>query len=154
MLSEAEKREIDSHLREYEQRRGVVIDALKIVQRRQGWVSDEAVRDVADYLDLTPAEVDGVGTFYSHIYRRPVGRHVISICDSVVCWMMGCDNLLQRLSDRLKIGLGQTTSDGRFTLLPNGCLGCCDHAPAMMIDEDLHVNLTPEKIDAILETYA
>ncbi len=153
MLSDEEKREIDAHLHEYEQKRGAVIDALKIVQSRRGWVSDETLRDVANHLDLTPAEVDGVATFYSRIFRRPIGRHVIAICDSVVCWMMGYENLLQHLSGKLKIGLGETSPDGRFTLLPNACLGCCDRAPAMMIDEDLHVNLTPEKIDAILEKY-
>lgn len=153
MLSEAERQEIDAHFGEYERRRGVVIDALKIVQSHRGWISDEAMRDVAEYLDMSPAEVDAVGTFYSRIFRKPVGRHVISICDSVVCWVMGYENLLQHLSGRLKIGLGETTADGRFTLLPNACLGCCDRAPAMMVDDDLHVNLTPEKIDAILEKY-
>ena len=153
MLTQEEKKEIDAHLREYERKRGVVIDALSIVQSRRGWVSDDAVRDVADYLDMTPAEVDGVATFYSRIFRRPVGRHVIAICDSVVCWIMGYDDLRQHLSKKLKIDLGETTADGRFTLLPNACLGCCDRAPAMMVDEDLHVELTPENIDAILEKY-
>jgi NADH-quinone oxidoreductase subunit E len=99
------------------------------------------------------AEVDGLATFYSMIFRRPVGRHVILVCDSVACWVMGYDGLRERLEARLGITLGGTTADGRFTLLPAGCLGVCEHAPAMMVDEDLHLDLTPEKLDEILARY-
>jgi NADH-quinone oxidoreductase subunit E len=82
-----------------------------------------------------------------------VGRHVILICDSVSCWITGYENLLTHLKQRLGVELGQTTADGRFTLLPVVCLGACDLAPVMMIDEDLHGRLTPEKIDAVLAHY-
>jgi NADH-quinone oxidoreductase subunit E len=102
---------------------------------------------------MSPTDVDSVATFYNLIYRKPVGRHVISICDSVSCWIMGYEQLRKHLHERLGIGFGETTPDNRFTLLPTVCLGCCDHAPAMMIDSDLHSDLDPKKIDAQLENY-
>jgi NADH-quinone oxidoreductase subunit E len=126
---------------------------LKIVQRHRGWVSDEAVCDVAQYLGLSPDEVEAVATFYTTIFRRPVGRHVILICDSVSCWIMGYVNLRDHLRRSLGIDLGQTTTDGRFTLLPNACLGVCEIAPAMMVDDQVYGHLTNERIDQILAEY-
>ncbi len=137
----------------YPQKRAACIEALKVVQQHRGWVSDEALDEVAELLEMTPDELDGVATFYNLIFRKPVGRHVILICDSVSCWIMGYDNLRDHLKSRLGIDLGGTTPDGRFTLLPSVCLGACDHAPVMMIDDDLHLDLTPERIDQILAGY-
>ncbi len=153
MLSEEEKREIEVEFPRYEQKRAVGIEALKVVQRHRGWVSNEALRDVAAFLEMTPDELDNVATFYNLIYRRPVGRHVILVCDSVSCWIMGYDRLLQALSDRLMVKLGETTSDNRFTLLPIVCLGTCDHAPALMIDDDLYQDVDPARLDQLLERY-
>jgi NADH-quinone oxidoreductase subunit E len=153
MLSDTEKREIEADLKRHPDRRSAVTDALVILQRHRGWVSDETVRDVADLLAMSPAEVDGIATFYSLIYRRPVGRHVILVCDSVSCWIMGYRPIREHLSKRLGIALGETSADGRFTLLPVACLGACEQAPAMMVDEDLHGNLTAEKVDEILDRY-
>ncbi|HEV2248515.1 MAG TPA: NADH-quinone oxidoreductase subunit NuoE [Terriglobia bacterium] len=153
MLTEEEKREIEAELPRYEQKRAVGIEALKVVQRHRGWVSDEALREVADFLEMTPDELDNVATFYNLIFRRPVGRHVILICDSVTCWIMGYERLLQALQDRLQIRLGETSPDKRFTLLPIVCLGTCDHAPAMMIDEDLHQDVDLSRLEEILERY-
>ncbi len=138
----------------YEQKRGAVLGALQLVQRRAGWVNDQAVHEVAALLEMTAEEVDEIATAYSLIFRRPVGRHVIQVCDSVSCWVMGATTVLDHLRARLGIDLGQTTSDGRFTLLPAGCLGFCEQAPAMLIGQDVHGLLTPEKIDRILERYA
>jgi NADH-quinone oxidoreductase subunit E len=154
MLTDDEKRQIESHFAAYLTRRSVAPEALGIVQRRRGWVSDEDVKDVADLLGMTADEVDALATFYSMIFRRPVGRHVILVCDSVSCWVMGYDLLRAHLEKRLGIALGRTTADGRFTLLPVACLGACDHAPAMMVDEDLHLDLTPEKADEVLARYS
>ncbi len=153
MLTDEEKQEIEKHIAIYPQKRAACIEALKVVQKKRGWVSDEMLKHVAEYLEMTSDELDSVATFYNLIFRKPVGRHVILICDSLTCWIMGYESLLSHLSDKLKIGLGDTTEDGRFTLLPIPCLGDCDHAPVLMIDEDLHRNLTPEKIDKILEQY-
>jgi len=151
MLSEQERREIEAILAHYPEKRAAGTEALQIVQRHRGWVSDESLRDVADALDMTPEELDGLATGFNLIYRRPVGKHVILICDSVTCWIMGYDGLLEHLEARLAIGLGETTADGLFTLLPIACLGACDHAPAMMIDDALYGDLDAAKIDQILE---
>lgn len=153
MLSEEEKHEIDEEAGRYLRRQAVGPEALKIVQRRTRWISDETLDEIACYLGMTPAELDSVATFYNLIYREPVGRHVILICDSVSCWVMGYERVLKHLYDRLGIKLGETTADERFTLLPMACLGACDHAPAMMIDNDLHGDLTPARIDEILARY-
>jgi NADH-quinone oxidoreductase subunit E len=155
MLTAEERSEIEAEFARYPNRQAVSIDALKIVQRHRGWVSDESLRDVAEFLDMSPAELDGVATFYNLIFRRPVGRHVILLCDSVSCWIMGYERLKADLTARLGIGFGQSTSDGRFTLLPIVCLGACDRAPTLMIDEDLYTNVdAPGRLDEILGRYA
>ncbi len=149
MLSESEKKEIIEAIQHYEKRadsRSACIDALKIVQKHRGWVSDEGIRDVAEILHMSPSEVDGVATFYNLIFRKPVGKNVILLCDSVSCWVMGYEEIRRRISEHLKIGFGETTPDGEFTLLPIPCLGCCDHAPACVMGEKLHADLKPETI--------
>jgi NADH-quinone oxidoreductase subunit E len=153
MLTAEEIREIEAEAEHYPTREAVCIDALKIVQRHRGWVPDESVRDIAEHLGMSATDVDSVATFYNLIFRKPVGRHVVMVCDSVSCWIMGHDRMKKHLSERLGIEYGQTTSDDRFTLLPIVCLGCCDHAPAMMVDSDLQSDLNPEKIDSALEKY-
>ena len=154
MLTPDEIREITDQFPRYPTKRAVAPDALRMVQRRHGWVSDDALAEVADLLYMTPVELDSIATFYNLIYRKPVGRHVVLICDSVSCWIMVQENLLAHLKTRLGVDLGQTSADGRFTLLPVCCLGACDHAPVMLIDEDLHLDLTAGKIDRVLEDYA
>jgi NADH-quinone oxidoreductase subunit E len=154
MLSAEEIKEIDAEAARYPKREAVCIDALRIVQRHRGWISDESLRDIAAHLGMSAADVDGIATFYNLIYRKPVGRHVIMICDSVSCWIMGYDRMRKHIQQRLAIQPGETTADGRFTLLPIVCLGCCDRAPAMMVDGDLHGDLDSQKIDSALENYA
>jgi NADH-quinone oxidoreductase subunit E len=153
MLSPEERQEIEAELPHYPNKQAVCIDAMKIVQRHRGWVSDESIRDIADFLDISADDLDGVATFYNLIYRKPVGRHVILLCNSVSCWIMGYDRLRERLCQRLQIQLGETTADGRFTLLPIVCLGTCDHAPALMIDNHLHSDLSPDSAEQLLESY-
>lgn len=153
MLSTDEISEIEMEAAHYPSRQAVCIDALKIVQRRRGWISDESLQDIAAHLGMSATDLDSVATFYNLIFRKPVGRHVIMICDSVSCWMLGYDRMREHLCKRLGIKLGETTPDNRFTLLPIVCLGCCDRAPAMMVGENLHVELDPQKIDRTLETY-
>jgi NADH-quinone oxidoreductase subunit E len=154
MLNDKELKEIEKEFAHYETRQAACIEALKIVQKHRGWVSDESVRDIASLLNMSPDEVDSVASFYNLIFRRPVGRNVILLCDSVSCWVMGSTQVGEYIQKKLGIAYGQTTDDDRFTLLPIACLGTCDHAPAMMINRDTHRNLTPEKIDAILEKYS
>jgi NADH-quinone oxidoreductase subunit E len=154
MLTVEEIREIEAEAAHYPTREAVSIDALRIVQGHRGWVDDESLRDIAGHLGMSPTDLDSVATFYNLIFRRPVGRHVIMVCDSVSCWIMGCDRMRKHLCEHLGIEVGETTPDNRFTLLPIVCLGCCDHAPAMMVGRDLHGDLDPRKIDAALEEYS
>jgi NADH-quinone oxidoreductase subunit E len=154
MLTAKEKKEIEAEFPRYEQKRAACVEALKIVQRHRGWVSDETLIDVAEFLELNPAELDAVATFYNLIFRKPVGKHIILVCNSVSCWIMGSERILKHLQDRLCIVLGETSADGVFTLLPIVCLGACDQAPAMMIDDQLYGNLDSAKIDEILSTYS
>jgi NADH-quinone oxidoreductase subunit E len=152
MLTEEERQEIEAELQHYAQKRAVCIDALKIIQRHRGWVSDDGIRDLAGFLEMTPDELDGVATFYNLIFRKPVGKHVVFICDSVSCWIMGYEVIRRHLTARLRIELGETSSDGKFTMLPIPCLGTCDHAPAMMIDDELYQDLDIHKINQIIES--
>lgn len=153
MLSDTEKRRIDEIRSMYETQTAASVEALRIVQDERGWVSDEGLRDVAAYLDLSPAYMESLATFYSMLFRKPVGRHVIMVCDSVVCWMDDSEELIANLSHRLGVALGETTADGRFTLLPVVCLGACDQSPAMLIDWDLHGNVEITDLDRILSQY-
>lgn len=153
MLTDEEKREIERLAAENGHYGGASIDALKVVQKHRGWVSDEALRDVAAALRMTPAELDKIATSWTLIFRRPVGKHVVLFCDSVSCWITGSDALQTHLEKRLGIPLGGTSADGAFTLLPMACLAACDLAPCMMIDEELYGPLTAEGMDRVIESY-
>ncbi len=153
MLSEAEQQEIESAFKEYTYKQAACVEALKIVQRRRGWISDADIKDIAELLGMTPDELDGVATFYSLIFRRPVGRHVILMCDSVSCWITGHERVFEHLKAKLGIAFGETSTDGRFTLLPIACIGACDQAPAMIIDNTVYGDLDENKIDEILSGY-
>lgn len=153
VLSTLERDAIEHEKHHYEDARAASIEALKIVQKQRGWVPNGAIHAIADVLGIPASDVEGVATFYSQIFRQPVGRHVIRYCDSVVCHITGFQGIQAALEDNLNIKPGQTTADGRFTLLPTCCLGNCDKGPTMMVDEDTHVHLTPENIVNLLEQY-
>ena len=153
MLSHEEQCEIEAELARYPTRQAASVDAMKIVQRHRGWVSDESLKDLALMLDMTADELDGVATFYNMIFRHPVGRHVILVCNSVTCWMLGADRLHARTAIASGARSGETSADGRFTLLPLVCLGACDHAPALMIDGDLHGDVDADRVDQMLSRY-
>lgn len=153
MLSAEEIHEIDEAIKLVPVRKAAGIEALKIVQEHRRWVSDESLSDIAHYVGMSVEELDSVATFYNMIFRKPVGRHVILLCDSISCWVLGYESIQEYFKTRLGIGLGETTADGRFTLLPNVCLGTCDCAPAIMIDNDTHRNLTLDQLDDILKKY-
>jgi NADH-quinone oxidoreductase subunit E len=137
----------------YEQPQAACIEALKLVQRRHGWVPDGAIPVIAETLGLGVADVEGVATFYSLIFRQPVGRHVILLCDSSSCFLTGFEGLREALGEHLGFAFGQTTLDGRFTLLPVCCLGACDRGPALMIDDDTFGPITADDLDELLEAY-
>jgi NADH-quinone oxidoreductase subunit E len=145
-LSDAEITAIDAELAHVPVRAGAAIDALKIVQAHRGWISDESLKAIARHLHMSAAELDGIATFYTLIFRKPVGEKVILLCNSVTCWMKGCDELQQKISDQLGIGMGETTPDNQYTLLPMTCLGACDKAPVMMVGDDLHEELSEQSL--------
>jgi NADH-quinone oxidoreductase subunit E len=153
MLSTTEKHEIEEAIRIVPVKKAACIEALKVVQAHRRWISDESLKDVAEYMEMTTEELDSVATFYNMLFRKPVGRHIILVCDSISCWVMGYENVRDHLIKKLGVNYGQTTSDDRFTLLPNCCLGTCDTAPAMMIDNDLYQNVRIEQLDEILNKY-
>ncbi|MEK1905683.1 MAG: NADH-quinone oxidoreductase subunit NuoE [Pseudomonas sp.] len=153
-LSETERSAIEHEMHHYEDPRAASIEALKIVQKARGWVPDGAADAIGEILGIPASDVEGVATFYSQIFRQPVGRHIIRVCDSMTCFVGGHENLLGSLKDKLGIVPGQTTADGRFTLLPVCCLGNCDKAPAVMIDDDTYGNLDANGIAQLLEAYA
>lgn len=153
MLTTEEKNEIDQAIKIVPYKQAACIEALKVVQEHRRWISDESLKDIASYMDMSPEELDSVATFYNLIFRKPVGRHIILICDSISCYVLGFEKISTYLSDKLGIRYGETTSDNRFTLLPNPCLGTCDHAPALMIDSDLYRDVTIAQLDEILNKY-
>jgi NADH-quinone oxidoreductase subunit E len=106
---------------------------------------------IARILEMSTEELDGIATFYNLIYRKPVGEKVILFCDSVSCWLMEGEKVCNRIKDRLGVQYGEMTADGRYTLLPVTCLGDCDHAPAMMIGDELHHDLDTHKVDLLFE---
>lgn len=152
-LTPEEMAEIDHEIALVPARRAAAIEALKIVQHHRGWISDDSLRAIAGYLEISQEELDSVATFYNLVFRRPVGRNIILLCDSISCYVMGYEKIYEQIRERLGIGFGQTTPDGRFTLLPNACLGTCDHAPALMINNELFRDLTEENLDEILDRY-
>ncbi len=152
-LHPADKAAMLEETHHYEQPQAASIEALKIVQRRHGWVPDGAIAAIARVLGIGPGEVEGVATFYSLIFRQPVGRHVVLVCDSSSCFLTGFDELKQALVNQLGIDYGQTTEDDRFTLLPVCCLGACDGAPALMIDDDTYGPVSPDDLPGLLEGY-
>ncbi|WP_197539282.1 NADH-quinone oxidoreductase subunit NuoE [Pseudomonas sp. QL9] len=153
-LSETERSAIEHEMHHYEDSRAASIEALKIVQKQRGWVPDGAIPAIAEILGIPDSDVEGVATFYSQIFRQPVGRHIIRVCDSMVCYIGGHESVVGEIQKQLGIGLGQTTADGRFTLLPVCCLGNCDKAPALMIDDDTHGDVVPAGVAKLLEAYA
>ena len=154
MLTETEIQEIQEEIKHYPYPGVACLDALKIVQAHRGWIEDEVVKDIAQLLEISAEKVEGVATFYTRIYRQPVGRHIILICDSISCMVMGYEPVYDHVSKKLGIIFGETTSDNRFTLLPVTCLGNCDQAPTMMIDNDLYDKINIASIDQLLDNYA
>lgn len=136
-LSIEEIEAIETEVAHLPDRESAAIEALMIVQRARGWVSDASLHAVAELLGMSDAALDSIATFYNLIHRQPVGKHVVLVCDSVSCFVMDGEGLRQRVSTSLGIDLGETTADNAFTLLPIVCLGACDRAPVLMIDDQL-----------------
>ncbi|MEZ3187003.1 NADH-quinone oxidoreductase subunit NuoE [Pseudomonas sp. LM13] len=153
VLSETERSAIEHEMHHYEDPRAASIEALKIVQKQRGWVPDGACDAISEILGIPASDIEGVATFYSQIFRQPVGRHIIRVCDSMTCYIGGHENVLDSIKQEIGIEPGQTTADNRFTLIPVCCLGNCDKAPALMIDDDTYGDVPANGVAALLEAY-
>jgi NADH-quinone oxidoreductase subunit E len=151
MLPNAIKESLEKQIAHADHARELVVDILLALQEHYGHLSDEAVEEAAVLLGMSPLEIEEVATFYTFIYREPVGKYVIHVCDSVICWMDGYESIKDYLCKKLDIDLGGTTADGLFTLLPVCCIGYCDQSPAMLINRKVYGHLTQQKVDVILE---
>ncbi|WP_423908017.1 NADH-quinone oxidoreductase subunit NuoE [Candidatus Spongiihabitans sp.] len=153
LLSDASLREIDNELAKYppDRRQSALLAALRIAQDEHNWLSEELIEYVAEVIGVPPVRAFEVATFYSMYDLKPVGRHKISVCTNISCMLRGCDEVVAHLQNKLGIGFGETTDDGKFTLKEVECLAACAGAPMMQIGRDYHENLSPEKIDAILQ---
>src|SRR5215471_17353095 len=135
----------------YPDKRGALLPALHLAQDVFGYISLETEEYVAGLFDLTPAHVHEVVTFYTLFFREPKGRHIVSVCHNLTCHLVGAKAIIERLTERLGIEVGQTTADGRVTLLTVECLCACEEAPMMQVDDRYEGHLTPDKVDRILE---
>lgn len=152
MIPKEMKDKLTKQIAESEDSREEVVNVMYALQQHYGYMSDEAVSEACELLDMTSLEIDELATFYDFIYREQVGKYVIHVCDSTICWMSGSDSLMGYLAGKLGIAAGETTPDGLFSLLPVCCIGYCDHAPAILINGKPYGDLTPDTIDSILET--
>ena len=150
MLPKELLEKLQTQIANVEHPRELAVDVMFALQNRYGYLSDEALQEGAGLLGMTPLELEELATFYDFIYREPVGRYVIHVCDGVVCWMNGYEWVMDYLCKKFEIKPGETTGDGLFTLLPTACIGYCDLSPAMLINGRPYGPLTPEKIDDIL----
>ena len=135
----------------YPDKRGALLPVLHLAQEAFGYISLEVEEYVATLFDLTPAHVHEVVTFYTLFFREPKGRHVVSVCHNLTCHLMGAKTIIDHLARRLGIEVGETTPDGRVTLLAVECLCACEQAPMMQVDDRYEGLLTPEKVDRVLE---
>jgi NADH-quinone oxidoreductase subunit E len=152
MLPPPLKEKLQEEIGRVEHPRELAIDVINALQEHYGYFSDEALDQASDLLGLTPLELEELATFYTFIYREPVGKYVIHVCDSLICWMENGENLVAHLKDKLRIGMGETTADGLFTLLPVCCIGYCDRAPAILVNRKVHGPLTVETLDRLIDT--
>jgi NADH-quinone oxidoreductase subunit E len=150
MIPDQLKKSLQARVADAVTPREAAVDVMKELQAHYGWLTDEAVVEAAGLLGLSPLQVEELATFYEMIYRRPVGKKVIHVCDSISCWCACCEGIMAHLKARLDVEPGGTSADGMFTLLPCCCMGMCGDSPAMSVNGVPYGNLTPELVDEIL----
>ncbi len=153
-LTPERRAKLDDILSKYptDRKRSAVLAALYLVQEQQGYLTANAMRHIAPILDLTPAEVDDVATYYVMFFRERVGKYVLQVCRTLSCALAGAERVTEALSEKLGIGVGETDASGTFTLLEFECLGACDRAPIVMVNnEHWHEKVRPEDVSALVE---
>jgi len=148
------ERRVDDVVARYPRKRSAILPLLHMCQREEGYVNPKAEEWVAERLELSPAFVHGVCTFYTLFHTRKPGEHVIWVCTSLSCMLRGCDKVMGHLEKKLGVRLGGTTADGNFTLLNNECLGSCGTAPMMQVDDGYYEDLSLERLDEIIDAFA
>ena len=146
--------ELDDVVSKYpaDQKRSAVLAALYLVQQQQGYLTANGMRHVAGILDMTPAEVEDVATYYVMFYREPVGKYVLQVCRTLSCALMGAERVTEALSEKLGLKVGETDKSGMFTLLEFECLGACDRAPIVMVNnEHWHEKVKPEDVGTLID---
>ena len=151
MLSEERVQRIEELKKRYQHPQSVVLPALWMWQEEHGWVSEEGMESIARLLGIPPHHVYGVVTFYTMFNKKPVGRHKIEVCTNISCMLRNSERLLKHIEERLQIRAGETTPDGRFTLVEAECLGSCGTAPAIQIGDAYYENLDEARVDKILD---
>jgi len=150
MYSEANEKKIDELLTHYPVKRSVIIPALFIAQEEHGYVTDDDVKYLAARLDLRVNEVEEIVTFYSMFSRRPIGKYKLQVCRTISCMLNGAPEVTEHLCKKLGVKLGETTSDGKFTVMEVECLGYCDLAPVLQVNFDYHEQVNSESLDKIV----
>ena len=151
MLSDALKQKFDAVIARYPVKRSAIVPLLMFAQDEEGFVTEEAIQEIARRVGVRPIEViEDIG-YYSMLHRHPIGRYNIQVCTNISCMLRGGEQILEHCSKKLGIGHKQTTPDGHFSLEEVECLGACCGAPAMQVNYDYHENLTPEKIDQLID---
>ena len=146
--------QLDETLTKYppDQKRSAILAALYLVQEQLGYLTGNGMRHVAEILELTPAEVEDVATYYVMYFKEPVGKHVLQVCRTLSCALLGAERVTEALSEKLGIGVGETDKAGLFTLLEFECLGACDRAPIVMVNnEHWHEKVKPEDVGKLVD---
>ena len=151
VLSEAAHQRIGEFVAKYPERRSALLPALHVAQNEVGWLTREAMEEVAVILDLDWDQVEEVASFYTMYYKQPVGTYVLEVCKTLPCSILGADEMIDYISQKLGIAPGETTADGMFTLFRVECLAACHRAPVMQVNHRYFQNLTQEKVDALIE---
>jgi NADH-quinone oxidoreductase subunit E len=155
MFSEKAKEQLENLVKKYPNKKAALLPALWVAQEEcGGWLPPDAMREVADFLDLPPAEVEGVATFYTMYNKQPVGKYHIEVCHNIACMVVGADDLITHIANKLNIKEGETTPDHKFTLAAAECLGACANAPCLMIGNKYYENVTAAKADEIIDEYS
>jgi NADH-quinone oxidoreductase E subunit len=145
------EQEIDKILLRYPNKQAALLPVLWLCQDRWSWISPGITQAIAERLELSPAYIEGVTTFYTMYQRQPPGKYLLQVCTTLSCQLCGTSGLVDRLKEKLEIDFGETTADGRFTLLDVQCLGACGEAPIIQVNNDYYTNLTVEKLDQLLD---
>ena len=154
VLTGERREKLEQLLQRYETRRAGVLPALWMVQHARGWISDDAMAEVAEVLDLTPAYVKGVVTFYTMYHQHPVGEHFIQVCTTTCCNVVGAEVVVEALLEQTGCKeLGATSPDGKYTVIEVECLGACGFPTPVMVNDDFIESVTPESVSGLLERY-